>query len=144
MIWMISQGIAIAPPTLATQEPNSAVAGADGAKHPKAPLVLASPDSFTSYQIHPGLPAENQRIQVAGYATDGKQWHRLRLVIDGKTVQEASDATRVDAWWEIVEGQHQFWLEGERSPSAASVRSSPSLVKVDPFQQNHVQLTSVR
>jgi hypothetical protein len=141
--WMVTQGIAIAPAGL-LQPAGSGQSDPAATAKAAAPLVLTSPASFTSFQIHPGLPAANQRIQVAGYVSDGRPWHALRLVMDGHAIAEAGDAMRVDGWWAMAEGHHQFWLEGQRTPESAVERSAPAQITVDPFEQGQVELTSVQ
>ena len=99
------------------------------------PLVLTEPASNTGYQIHPSLPVANQRIEVAGYVTDGQPWAELRLVKDGESLAEATDGTRLRTWWTLTAGQHVFWLEGRRQPGDELTTSVRALVVVEPFSQ---------
>lgn len=130
--WMVSQGIPIAPPaTLSTL----ALADATGQAPTDGPLVLTNPTSNTAYQLHPGVPAQNQRIRVGGYSADGRAWATLRLVKDGATVLQAADAVRLNGWWMLEAGTHRFWLEGEGDDGTIA-RSAPSLVIVDAAPTN--------
>lgn len=97
-------------------------------------LVLAMPTSNTGYQIHPGLPRANQRVEVAGYVAAGQPWAELRLVKDGVILAEGAGVARLNTWWTLEEGEHHFWLEGRRSEGAALITSPRALVMVEPFQ----------
>jgi membrane peptidoglycan carboxypeptidase len=61
----------------------TAAAGVYAEEQPRTPLRLIQPDAFAAYQLHPGLPAANQRLRVEGIVADGGQWAELRLVVDG-------------------------------------------------------------
>lgn len=124
--WMVSQGIPL-PPT----SPLAATATTANAIRTTGPLVLAAPTSNTAYQIHPGVPAERQRIEVSGYVADGTPWAELRLLVDGEVLAEAQDATRLSAWWQFTPGVHNFWLEGRRTPESDAEQTSPALVIVE-------------
>ncbi len=142
--WMLGQGIAIAPPnpecgaqgapqsaackttTASTQTPPSAF----GIPHS---LVLTSPTSNIGYEIHPGVPRERQRIEVGGYSADGEPWAELRLVKDGTILAQAKHANRINAWWVLEPGNHQFWLEGIQKTDGVQVRSDRAPVTVENF-----------
>lgn len=124
--WMVSQGIPIAPPT---HQASVAVDGSHIA--PTGPLILTAPTSNTAYQIHPGVPADRQRIEISGYVADGTSWAELRLMVDGVTVAEAQDATRLRAWWQFTPGNHIFWLEGKRTATADVERTTDALVIIE-------------
>ncbi len=147
--WMLAQGIAIAPPAVqaafAQQEPQlagnkTAAAGVYAEEQPRAPLRLLQPDSFAAYQLHPGLPAANQRLRVEGIVADGGQWAELRLVVDGEIVAAAQNANRLSAWWEMAVGAHRFWIEGEPDAGDATVRSEAASVRIDEFVSDRVTL----
>ncbi|OUC08721.1 hypothetical protein RY27_07245, partial [Litorilinea aerophila] len=96
-----------------------------------SPLVLSAPTSHTGYAIHPGVPRERQRIQVAGHVADGRPWAELRLMMDGIPVAEARQAAQLSAWWPLEPGPHHFWLEGRMAEDGPVVRSEQALVVVD-------------
>lgn len=123
--WMVSQGIPLLPPTQGAVETTTVMAKATG------PLLLAAPTSNTAYLLHPGVPRDHQRIEVSGYVADGASWAELRLVVDGQTLAEAQDATRLRAWWEFGPGNHTFWLEGKRSPDSQVEQTAPALVVIE-------------
>ncbi len=131
--WMVSQGIPLAPPmaclTADCTEANR-LTSAPGAINN---LVLQEPTSQTAYQIHPGLPRANQRINALGYTADGEAWAALRLVKDGVVLSEAQHATRIQSWWVLEAGQHRFWLEGKATPGGEWVTSAQSFVVVENF-----------
>ncbi len=131
--WMIGQNIAIAPPS-ATNNRNGPALDAAAPSDTDEPLVLANPASFTRYQIHPGLPDKNQRLELVGFAADGHLWENLRLVIDGAVVASATDAARLSLWWSLTLGTHQIWLEGEPEAGAAPIRSAMATITVDEFE----------
>ncbi|MBK8046322.1 MAG: hypothetical protein IPK16_03830 [Anaerolineales bacterium] len=136
--WMVSQGIAIAPLGAGAPPPTDQTQPATG------PLVLTNPASNTRFQIHPGLRTENQRLELAGYTADGNPWQQLRLVVDGQTVATADTGNRLRTWWNMTMGTHVFWLEGERTPGAPTLRSAPAQVTVDPFKVREVTVSSVQ
>jgi len=144
--WMLAQGIPIAPPVVqaalaaqsARNKTETNVVYAE--EQPRAPLRLIQPDAFAAYQLHPGLPAANQRLRVEGIVADGKRWAELRLVVDGTTIAAAQDAARLSAWWEMEIGAHRFWIEGEPAVDAATVRSEAASVQVDEFTIDRVTL----
>jgi penicillin-binding protein 1C len=145
--WMLAQGIPIAPPAvqaaLAPQLPElagnkTAAAGVYAEEQPRTPLRLIQPDAFAAYQLHPGLPAANQRLRVEGIVADGGRWAELRLVVDGTTIASAQNAARLNAWWEMAIGAHRFWIEGEQTEGAATVRSEAVTVQVDEFVSDRV------
>ncbi|MBW7885026.1 MAG: penicillin-binding protein 1C [Caldilineaceae bacterium] len=131
--WMVAHDIAIAPPgsqALAADNGTGAVRNAAN----RAPLVLVAPASYTAYQIHPGLPQENQRLPVNGMSTDGRLWHSLRLMVDGELLATASNTTRIKGWWTMTLGNHRFWLEGEQVAGGSTVRSAEAQIRVEEFQ----------
>jgi hypothetical protein len=144
---MLAQGIPIAPPAvqaaLAPQLPElagnkTAAAGVYAEEQPRTPLRLIQPDAFAAYQLHPGLPAANQRLRVEGIVADGGRWAELRLVVDGTTIASAQNAARLNAWWEMAIGAHRFWIEGEQTEGGATVRSEAVTVQVDEFVSDRV------
>jgi len=96
-------------------------------------LILQEPTSHTAYQIHPGLPRANQRIAISGYTADGTPWAALRLIKDGTVLAETQHATRIQRWWVLEPGQHQFGLEGKPTADADWVRSDQAFVVVENF-----------
>jgi len=129
--WMLAQGIAIAPPPLAEQD--ASIASHQSPVSNPQSLVLTAPTSNTAFQIHPGVPDERQRIELAGYAADGRAWAELRLMKDGEPLAMEHDAVRLRDWWVLEPGQHQFWLEGRRSAEDDWERSEAALVMVTTF-----------
>ena len=152
--WMIGQGIALAPPVRAEvatpnaeTPPVAALPSPNGAAPPPAvtgPLMLTDPTSNVAYQIHPGVPASRQRIQVAGRTNDGASWAVLRLVKDGVALAEARDAARLQVWWQFELGEHRFWLEGQRTDGAPVERTEPAYIVVEPFQMQEVSSGEIR
>jgi penicillin-binding protein 1C len=145
--WMLAQGIPIAPPAvraaLVQRQPQlagnkAAVASVYNREQSRTPLRLIQPDAFTAYQLHPGLPAANQRLRVEGIVADGAQWTELRLVVDGAPIAAAQNANRLSAWWEMGLGAHRFWIEGEPVAGAATVRTAATTVRVDEFVSDRV------
>jgi penicillin-binding protein 1C len=146
--WMIHQGMAIAPAGLATGGLATGGTAADSrtsstASYNNRPLRLASPASYTDYQLHPGLAAESQRLQAAGYTADGRPWHNLRLVVDGEVLAEQANASRLSAWWSMALGAHSIWLEGEPAAGGETVRSEAAQINVEPFVAGSVTLQTV-
>ena len=139
MIWMLAQGIPLPPPSASAMLPSEAPVVA--AAQDTGPLILTAPTSNTAYRIHPGVPRDRQRIEVAGYAAAGEPWAELRLVQDGVTLAEATDATRLRAWWVFSPGTHHFWLEGRRTDADPITKSSTALVIVDDFSGNQTAAT---
>ena len=131
--WMVSQGIPIAPPapclTADCTEANR-LTSAPGVINN---LVLQEPTSHTAYQIHPGLPRTNQRINALGYTAGGEAWTTLRLVKDGVVLRETRNATRIQHWWVLEPGQHRFWLEGKATADGEWVMSTEAFVVVKNF-----------
>ncbi|MFO7633329.1 MAG: transglycosylase domain-containing protein [Caldilinea sp.] len=149
--WMLVQGIPIAPPAvhaaLVQQAPQFAgnkteAASVYAEEQPRSLLRLLQPDAFAAYQLHPGLPAANQRLRVEGIVADGGRWAELRLIVDGATLAAAQDANRLSAWWEMEVGAHRFWIEGEPEAGAATIRSEVVAVQVDEFVSDRVTLES--
>lgn len=137
--WMLSQGIALAPvnecgirdaecgmTTTSTNIPHFTL------PTPHA-LMLTSPTSNIAYEIHPGVPRDRQRIEVAGYSADGNPWVELRLVKDGAVLAQAEHATRISAWWVLEPGEHHFWLEGVQTVGGSTIRSASAFVVVNNF-----------
>ncbi len=135
--WMIGQGIALAPPNAecgAQGAPQSAECRtATASTSTPHSLVLTAPTSNIAYEIHPGVPRERQRIEVAGYSADGEPWVELRLVKDGVVLARANNATRISAWWVLEPGNDQFWLEGTQTTGSALIHSERALVVVKNF-----------
>ncbi len=126
--WMLAQGVPIPPPVAQAAQPATMTAGLG-----EGPLILTAPTSNTAYRIHPGVPRERQRIEVAGYVASGESWAELRLVQDGVTLAEANDANRLSVWWVFTPGTHRFRLEGSRTPGGPREESDTALVIVDDF-----------
>jgi penicillin-binding protein 1C len=121
--WMVSQGIPLPPPMPAAQ------ASASDAS-PAAALILAAPADLAEYQLHPGRPLASQRIDVHGYAGDGRAWASLRLVVDGQVLAAGEERASLRAWWPLEPGEHRLWLEGEEVASGETVRSAAARVTV--------------
>jgi penicillin-binding protein 1C len=146
--WMVAQGYPVPPAVAltmggapATDEAADAagddghrVAAAASLRRPGAPLQLVSPAPVAAYQVHPRLPAGQQRLAVSGITGDGRPWHRLRLVVDGAVLSEGADVARLETWWPLTLGRHEIWLEGEETESAATVRSTPAAITVEEFR----------
>jgi hypothetical protein len=154
--WMVGQGIPIAPiaapgealpgtlpETLPGAMPAAASALPAAASAPPPALRLASPASYTAYQLHPGLAAASQKLEVAGYTHAGEPWHHLRLVVDGQVLAEAAAGARLRAWWPMTLGPHAIWLEGERTPGGPTTRSAPAQINVEPFTADAVTMQIV-
>jgi len=136
--WMAAQGIAVAPPAVA-----SALAQRHSGPNPKNPptaagprLTLTQPDAFSTFQLHPGLPASSQQLAIEGIVADGQRWATLRLVVDGTPVAVAHQANRLKSRWTLQLGPHQFWLEGEAEEGAETESSAPATVQVEIFRQD--------
>jgi membrane carboxypeptidase/penicillin-binding protein PbpC len=141
--WMIGQGIAIAPLGAPAADPAGGVTLAAARSQDSSPLQLASPASFTAYQLHPGLPAASQRLEAVGYTADGRAWSSLRLVVDGQAIAEQANSRRLRAWWPMTLGGHAIWLEGERETGGETVRSQVAQIDVDPFTTESVTMQVV-
>jgi len=132
--WMVSQGIPLAPPDPC---PPDADCGrlhiVDTSANVINNLVLHEPTSNTAYQIHPGMPRANQRIAIGGYTGDGQTWVALRLVKDGTVLTENAVVARLNSWWVLEPGQHQFWLEGKPTEETEWVASERAFVTVETF-----------
>lgn len=134
--WMAAQGVAIAPPAVA-----SALAQRLSAPNPENPptgprLTLVQPDTFATFQLHPGLPASSQQLAIEGIVADGQRWATLRLVVDGTPVAVAHQANRLKSRWTLQLGPHRFWLEGEAAAGAKTESSAPATVQVQIFRQD--------
>ncbi|MEZ4868401.1 MAG: transglycosylase domain-containing protein [Caldilineaceae bacterium] len=134
--WMVSQGIALAPPTVREVNRNEpaagplqAVTGTAGGRS----LTLSAPTSNTAFQLHPGVPRGSQRIEVSGYTNDGATWAHLRLIKDEEVLAQADQATRLQSWWVLEPGQHTFWLEGQATATSNWVRSNSAFIVVENF-----------
>lgn len=141
--WMVGQGIATAPPVAA---PTASAASA--ASQPSAQagaqvhaqggdLVLVEPASNTAYQIHPGVPRSQQRLEVIGYTGDATLWDALRIVrVDdsgARIVVEARESARVRGWWPLEAGVWRFRLEGRRHAQSQWESTGEALVRVEAF-----------
>jgi penicillin-binding protein 1C len=140
--WQQGRGIPLPPPTVA-QRVDAPLAGGppgDGtaqvADREGDPLLLTSPAPNSAYRIHPGQPAETQRLQVAGHAGDGV-WARLRLVAERpgdpagrELLAEATDVDALVGWWPLARGEWHFVLEGQRGEASDWERSGASLIVV--------------
>lgn len=139
--WMLSQGIAIAPPArnmapkeVETEE-TATVPIAERISPSQSALVLTEPTSHTAYAIHPGIPQASQRIAIGGYVADGEPWAELRLRTAEEVIATAQDALRVNGWWVLEPGQHEFWLEGKATPDSDWLRSEAAMVVVSNFAE---------
>ncbi len=94
------------------------------------PLVITAPTPNSAYAIHPGVPAERQRLPVRGYASGGV-WQSLRLLVDGEVIAQAENATAVESWWQLAPGPHHFWLEGEQSAGGPTERTEVISIVVE-------------
>ncbi|MEZ4726437.1 MAG: transglycosylase domain-containing protein [Caldilineaceae bacterium] len=143
--WMVSQGIPIEDCRLTIVDCSTAVPSANATDNRQSSilnrqssilnpqLILQEPTSHTAYQIHPGLPRANQRIAISGYTADGAQWAALRLIKDETVLTETQHAIRIQSWWVLEPGQHQFWLEGKPTADADWIRSNQAFVVVENF-----------
>ena len=131
--WMVSQGLPIPPLAAASPATNMRVAANAQAQERAGPLVLTAPTSNTAYAIHPGVPRDRQRVEVAGYTASGAAWSSLRLVKDGLVLAEAGNAARLSAWWVFEPGFHHFWLEGEAATGGPTQRTQAALVEITDF-----------
>ncbi|MEZ4615827.1 MAG: transglycosylase domain-containing protein [Caldilineaceae bacterium] len=132
--WMVSQNIALMTTTPTDGTPVRLDAGeAVATTISTAPLILSAPTSNTAYELHPGVPRPNQRIEVAGYVADGEPWRALRLVKDGEIIMQGDNVARLQGWWMLTAGQHHFWLEGKRVEEGEWIRSNDAFVVVAPF-----------
>jgi membrane carboxypeptidase/penicillin-binding protein PbpC len=125
--WMLSQGIALLPPTATTTLPQSSASALSVA----TPLVLTAPTSNTAYRLRADLPGAAQRIEVGGYVADGRPWATLTLVKDGQAILQVENASRLAGWWKLEFGRHRFWLEGRHQPGGEIERSVEALVEVE-------------
>jgi len=141
--WMISQAIAIAPLGAPAAAAPGGVTTAGTGSQSATLLQLVSPASFTSYQLHPGLPEESQRLEAVGYTSDGLAWRSLRLMVDGQVVAEQANSARLRSWWPMTLGAHTIWLEGERVASEQTVRSQVAQIHVDPFTTESITMQVV-
>jgi hypothetical protein len=135
---MVSQGIPIFDCRFLMADCSTASLGENPTDNPKSKiqnpkLILQEPTSHTAYQIHPGLPRTNQRINALGYTADGEAWTTLRVVKDGVVLSETRNATRIQHWWVLEPGQHRFWLEGKATADGEWVTSAQALVVVENF-----------
>jgi penicillin-binding protein 1C len=145
--WMLAQGIPIAPPAVRAMLAQGEI-GRDGNKtgapdvyaegQPRAPLRLIQPDAFAAYQLHPALPAANQRLQVEGIVADGGEWAELRLMVDGAPLAVAHNTDRLSAWWPMEIGEHRFWVEGETVRGADALRSEIAIIRVSEFVKDPI------
>ena len=136
--WMQAQGIPLPPDTgpADTTAANQLMAASPEmmqAPGTTGPLVLRSPTHRSRYQLHPGAPGAVQQIALSGYANDGGRWAALRFMVDGLAVISADNARQLEGWWPLQLGEHQVWLEGERTAGAGIERSEVATITVDPF-----------
>ena len=136
--WMQAQGIPLPPdtgPADATAANQFMAASPEMMQAPgtTGPLVLRSPTHRSRYQLHPGAPGAVQQIALSGYANDGGRWAALRFMVDGLAVISADNARQLEGWWPLQLGEHQVWLEGERTAGAGIERSEVATITVDPF-----------
>jgi hypothetical protein len=131
--WMAAQGLPQPPPVCPLGQRCDVTADplALAAVEARTGLILDAPVGASAYAIHPGVPADRQRLRAAGYVADGSVWHSLRLVADGETVLEAQDVTRLDGWWTLTPGEHTFWLEGEIEADSPTERSASAIIVVE-------------
>jgi penicillin-binding protein 1C len=94
-------------------------------------LMLSAPTPNSMYAIHPGVPRDRQRIAVGGFATDGRDWADLRIVVDGQILSRRNNVSRLDGWWLLQPGRHTFWLEGRPTPDGEIVRSRQVSIVVE-------------
>ena len=141
--WMVAQGYPLPPAGALAAAPGTAaqpVGAASSLRRPGAPLQLTSPAPVATYQVHPRLPAGQQRLVVSGLTADGQPWRRLRLVVDGSVLLEGADVARLETWWPLALGSHEIWLEGEQADGAETVRSAPAAITVEEFQMERLAL----
>jgi hypothetical protein len=98
-------------------------------------LILATPASNIAYQIHPGVAKDHQRIKISGHTSDGSAWVELQLVKDGETLAALDRADRIEMWWTLTPGEHNFWLEGRAVSEDEVVRTQAALVIVEAFEK---------
>ncbi len=135
--WMVAQGIPIVPcqGSDACLSLSEKPAGPQLPQQPTSKLILRSPTSHTAYQLHPGLPQTNQRIEIAGYVADGQPWAELALRKDGIVLASATDATRLQSWWTLEIGTHHFELVGRPTADSELIHSPVALVVVERYHQ---------
>jgi membrane carboxypeptidase/penicillin-binding protein PbpC len=142
--WQRSQGMALLPPPAPVASTAVALAGAQNGParadaqqmQGGAPLLLTSPAPNTAYRLHPGQPAETQRMQVAGRTIDGAPWARLRLVAESPEgvraiLGEETVAGDIQGWWALERGGWRFVLEGQRTADSPWERSLAAAVVVE-------------
>lgn len=143
--WQLSQGIALIPPGAApgtVQGGAQSIAQEDGAPAREAaagPLLLTSPAPNTAWRLHPGQPAETQRLQVAGRSADGQEWAALRLVAQDQAgaqvvLAEAAAGATLEMWWPLQRGTWTLRLEGQRDPGDGWLASAPTTIMVSSLQ----------
>jgi len=93
-------------------------------------LFLNSPTPNSAYAIHPGVPAERQRLPVTGHTGSGV-WHSLRLLVDGEMLAQAENAAAIQSWWQLTPGAHRFWIEGERTENGPTEYTEPITIVVE-------------
>lgn len=145
--WMLAQGIPVAPPAVRAMLTQGAIAsGGNKAAapnvypegQPRTLLRLLQPDAFAAYQLHPALPAANQRIPIEGIVADGSRWAELRLMVDGTPLAVAHNTDHLSAWWPMQPGEHRLWLEGEAIDGAATERSEIAMIRVSEFVRDRI------
>jgi penicillin-binding protein 1C len=98
-------------------------------------LVLAAPAHLAAYQLHPGRPPDTQRVRVSGYVADSTEWATVRLRVDDEILATVDDAAQIAAWWVLEPGNHQVWLEGEKTADGSTIRSPVASVTVAPVDE---------
>jgi len=130
--WAAAQGIPPLPQTSNRQTATTATASPinNSLFTIHHSLFLSSPTPNTAYAIHPGVPAERQRLPVLGYASGGN-WHTLRLLMDGEVLAQVEDGSTIESWWQLTPGPHRFWLEGEQTANGPTEKTEATLVMVE-------------
>ena len=54
-------------------------------------------------------------------------------MVERLAVISADNARQLEGWWALQMGEHQVWLEGERTAGAGIERSEVATITVDPF-----------
>jgi len=72
-------------------------------------LVMISPEPNTTYRISDKLALSDQQLPVETLAGQGVTG--ISLWVDGRLLGKCGSAPYL-LWWQLSEGQHQFWAEG--------------------------------
>lgn len=148
--WMRQQGMALVPTTTAIEEIGRSDSRRLGSTDtiPQSPnlllsnhvaLILSAPTAHTAYTIHPGVPRDRQRIEVAGYTVEGQAWAELQVLRNSEVLASAANATRLQGWWVLEAGEHTFQLRGKLSLDDSWIVSDNALVVVEPFNKVQTQ-----